>query len=581
MAVPHDLPLVSTVAVGLSAAFVLGMVASKLRIPPIVGYLLAGIIIGPMTPGFTADIDLANQLAEIGIVLLMFGVGLHFSLNDLMEVKRIAIPGAVGQMGAAILLGAGLAHLWGWPLAHGLMFGLAMSCASTVVLIRAMEEHNLMHTMNGHIAVGWLIVEDLATILALVLIPAIAMSGIAGEYSARLATQDMDTGGMGPSFLIVLAVVKIIAFIAIMLIGGRRILPWLLKAVSKTGSRELFTLAVFAVAVGLAFGAATLFGVSFALGAFFAGMMIRESDMNHEVADRALPFQDAFAVLFFVAVGMLFNPSILIEQPLHVFAAVAIIMIGKSIVAFLIVLIVGYPIKTALLVSASLAQIGEFSFILAALGVAYGLLPEEGQNLILAGAIVSISLNPVAFVGVKKLYAFLKSHPRYSRVLDIREDNLSQLAAEEQKNLKDLVIVVGYGRVGREVCDNVLDAHFDLVIVDANRERVEMLRELGYHAITGDGTHGDTLVEAAIHKAKALVIAVPDPFEARRILEAAREAKPNIRTLVRAYNDEEVYYFIEQEVDFVTTGPREIGRSIIQYLEGMRSGVLPLAKTGH
>ncbi len=312
MAVQHDLPLVSTIAVGLSLAFVLGMIASKLRIPPIVGYLFAGIIIGPYTPGFVADTDLANELAEIGIVLLMFGVGLHFSVKDLMEVKRIAIPGAVAQMGSAIAMGAGLAYFWGWSLPSGIMFGLALSVASTVVLLRSLADHNLMQTANGQIAIGWLIVEDLAMVLALVMVPALAVAG------------DPESPGSGVGMQLGIAIAKIAVFVALMLVGGKRILPWILKEVSKTRSRELFTLAVFAVAVGLAFAASKLFGVSFALGAFFAGMMIKESDMNHEVADRALPFQDAFAVLFFVAVGMLFNPAILVEQPLNVLLVVLI-----------------------------------------------------------------------------------------------------------------------------------------------------------------------------------------------------------------------------------------------------------------
>lgn len=569
MAAQHDLPLVSTIAVGLSLAFVLGMIASKLRIPPIVGYLIAGIIIGPFTPGFVADTALANELAEIGIVLLMFGVGLHFSVKDLMEVKRIAIPGAVGQMGAAIAMGAGLAYFWGWSLPSGIMFGLALSVASTVVLLRSLEDHNLLQTTNGQIAIGWLIVEDLAMVLALVMIPALAMPA---EEAARSG---------GPLMALGIAVVKIGMFIVLMLVGGKRVLPWLLKEVAKTRSRELFTLAVFAVAVGLAFGASKLFGVSFALGAFFAGMMIKESDMNHEVADRALPFQDAFAVLFFVAVGMLFNPDILIEQPLNVLLVVLIITVGKSLVALFIVLLFRYPLKTGLLVSAGLAQIGEFSFILIGLGVTYDLIPEEGRDLVLAGALASIAINPLMFWSVRWLHDFAAVHPRLSRILDLRDTHLTHLGVEEEQQLKDLVIVVGYGKIGREVCDNILESHMDLVIVDANRERVEMLREQGYHAITGDATHAETLHEAAIHKAAAIVIAVPDPYEGRRILETAREIKPNIRIAVRAHNDEEVYYFKEQKVDFVTTGPREMGRAIIQYLEGVRSGVVPLVKTDY
>jgi CPA2 family monovalent cation:H+ antiporter-2 len=567
--VHQELPLLSTIAIGLSLAFILGLVASKLRLPPIVGYLLAGILIGPGTPGYVAHIEIANELAEIGIVLLMFGVGLHFSLKDLMEVKRIALPGAIAQMTAATAMGTALACYLGWSLPSGILFGLALSVASTVVLLRALEDHHLVESTNGQIAVGWLIVEDLAMIIALVLIPALAGETMNGEPTNKT-----------PLLLLAIAIAKLGMFMAIMLVGGKRLLPWLLRVVVKTRSRELFTLAVFATAVGVAFGASKMFGVSFALGAFFAGMMIRESDMNHEVADRALPFQDAFAVLFFVAVGMLFNPATLVEQPLDVLYVVLIITVGKSLVAFLIVMLFGYPLKTGLLVSAGLAQIGEFSFILVALGVSYGVLPEEGRDLILAGAIVSIAFNPVMFWSVNAIHSFAARHPRLARLFDLRDSNLSHMESVEQDQLrKDLIVVVGYGRIGREVCDNILDAGIDLVIVDANRERVMMLRELGYHAITGDATHVETLREARIDMAAVIVVAVPDSFEGRRIVDAARAAKDNIRIVVRAHNDEEVHYFRKKKVDFVTTPPREMGRAIIHYIESMRSGIVPLNKT--
>lgn len=388
MALIEETPLISTVVMGISAAFVGGMITSKLRLSPIVGYLLAGIIIGPYTPGFVGDSKLATQLAEIGIVLLMFGVGLHFSLKDLMAVKKIALPGAVVQIATATALGTWVAHYWGWSLESGLLFGLALSVASTVVLLRALEERNALHSINGHIAVGWLIVEDLAIVLALVLIPALA-PGVGGEASGA------SEGGFLLPLLMALG--KIALFVAFMFIVGKRVLPWVLQTVADTKSRELFTLSVFVVAVGVAFGAAHLFGISFALGAFFAGMMIKESDLAHEVTEKALPFQDAFAVLFFVSVGMLFNPMILMEQPWHVLATVLIIMFGKSIAAFVIVLLFRYPAKTAFTISASLAQIGEFSFILGTLGLAYGLLSQEANSLILAGALVSITLNPMLF----------------------------------------------------------------------------------------------------------------------------------------------------------------------------------------
>lgn len=569
MGAHEQLPLVTTVAAGLSAAFMLGLIASKLRLPPIVGYLLAGILIGPHSPGYVADVEIANELSEIGIVLLMFGVGLHFSLKNLVEVKSIAVPGALVQMMAATAMGAFVAaYCWDWALPSGILFGLALSVASTVVLLRALEEHSMLQSTNGQIAVGWLIVEDLAMVLALVLIPALAGEN-GGENGSDNSLQHL-----------AIALVKVGLFFVVMLIGGKRFLPWLLRVVVKTRSRELFTLAVFAVAVGLAFGAAQMFGVSFALGAFFAGMMIRESDMNHEVADRALPFQDAFAVLFFVSVGMLFDPDILMTDPLSVLIVVLIITVGKSLVALLIVLLFGYPLKTGLVVSTGLAQIGEFSFILAALGVAYGILPPEGRDLILAGAMISIALNPLFFWSVRGLHSRAAKHPALSRFFDLRESNISHFEESEKERIAhDLVIVVGYGQIGREICDNILDAHIELVVIDSNRERVEMLRELGYHAIAGDATYHETLQKAQIDKAVAIVIAVPDSFEGRKILEMARQLKPNIHVLVRAHNDEEVFYFMDRKVDYVTTPAREMGRAIIHYIEGMRSGVVPLSKT--
>lgn len=390
-AISLNFPIITTMAIALSAAFLGGLCAIKLRLSPICGYLLAGIIIGTYTPGYVADIHITEELSEIGIVLLMFGVGLHFSLRDLLKVQRIAIPGAIAQMGAAIAMGAALAYTWGWSLASGIMFGLALSVASTVVLLRGLKENNLLDTINGRIAIGWLVVEDIAMVLALVLVPVLA--GLDGTGSTLGATQQL-----------VIAMLKFAAFVTVMLLVGGRVLPWLLQVVENTRSNELFTLAIFTTAVGVAFAAAQLFGVSFALGAFFAGMMIRESDLNQKAAKRSLPFQDIFAVLFFVSVGMLFNPAILIEQPLNVLAVVAIIMVGKTLAALLIVEAFGYPRKTGLLVSAGLSQIGEFSFILAALGVAYGLLPVDGRHLIVAGALISIALNSFMFRAVPLLY---------------------------------------------------------------------------------------------------------------------------------------------------------------------------------
>lgn len=563
MAIAHELPLVSTIAVGFTAAFVCGFIASKFRLSPIVGYLVAGILIGPFTPGVVADTHIAEQLSELGILLLMFGVGLHFSIKDLLSVWRIAVPGAIAQIAAATLMGLAVSACWGWSLQAGMMLGLALSVASTVVLLRALEEHHLLQTTNGNIAIGWLIVEDIVMVLALVMIPALAE--VKGDAGASVILKEL-----------LLASGKVVLFVTFMLVVGKRALPWLLDAVAKQRSRELFTLSVFAVAMGVAFGAATLFGVSFALGAFFAGMMIRESDLSHEAAEKALPLQDAFAVLFFVAVGMLFDPEVLITAPWKVLAVVGIIMVGKAIVSMIIVMLWRYPLKTALVVSASLAQIGEFSFILAGLGVAAGLMPEEGRDLILAGALISISLNPACFHANRMVHDWLAKRYSGSRLFIFGDDDLAHLRSDEREGLKDLVILVGHGRVGKHISENMATAKIELVVIDANRERIEALREHGLHAIAGDATQEETLMEAAIDKAVAIIVAVPNPYEARRIVEAARLLKPLIKVLVRAHNDEEMEYFSAQKVDLSVMGPREVGRRMVEFVSehlGTRQGI--------
>ena len=560
MSALHDIPLISTVAVGLSSAFVLGLAASKLRISPIVGYLIAGILVGPHTPGFHADLKIAEQLSEIGVVLLMFGVGLHFSIQDFMEVRKIALTGAIGRIIIGTGLGIGLAWLWGWSVQSGVILGLALSVASTVVLLRALEERNMVQSMEGKIAIGWLIVEDLVMILAMVLIPALAAAGKSADADFMATAKELG-----------IAIGKVLVFILIMFVGGKRVLPWLLSVVSKTGSRELFTLAVFAMAMGVAFGAQVLFGVSFALGAFFAGMMIRESDLNHEVADHALPFQDAFAVLFFVSVGMIFNPNILLEQPLNVLAVIAIITIGKSLISFMIVSFFGYPLKTSLIVSAGLAQIGEFSFILIGLGMTLGLLPDAGRDMILAGAMVSIAINPVLFYFGKKIYTVVGSTPKLSRMFNLRDDDLSHLRTDEKRALKDLVILVGVGRVGKFITQHIHERHVDLVIIDRNREKVEYLRGKGFHAIYGDATSSEVLGEAAIQKALAIIVTVPDPFEARNIVESARAIKPYIRVIVKAQNDEEIEYFAQKNVRLTVNSSQEVSRRMLEHLDGLQS----------
>lgn len=556
MALIEPTPLITTIVLGISTAFVCGMVASKLRLSPIVGYLLAGICIGPYTPGFIANSKIAAQFAELGIVLLMFGVGLHFSLKDLMAVKKIAIPGAIVQMSTATGLGTLLAYYWGWPFSSSLLFGLALSVASTVVLLRALEERNIINTINGHIAIGWLIVEDIAIVLAIVLIPALATGGTQASSDPQALF-----------ILLGIALGKIGLFIAIMLIIGKRFLPWILVTVANTKSRELFTLSVFVVAVGIAFGAAHLFSISFALGAFFAGMIIKQSDFAHEVTEKALPFQDAFAVLFFVSVGMLFDPATLIEQPLQVALTLLIIMVGKSIAALAIILLFRYPAKTAFTVSASLAQIGEFSFILGTLGLNYGLLSHEANNLILAAALISITLNPILFKLLDKFYAYASKHPRYSRWMEEDTSTLSHLSDHEKSEMNDFVIIVGYGRVGQYLRIKMKNAGLDFVVVDQNQETVEPIRQSGEHAIVGDARHRGTLEEALIGKARAIVVAVPDIYEAQRIVKIAREMNPNISILTRARNDKEFDFYKEQNVEHVVIGVKEIAARMMEQLQ--------------
>ncbi len=529
---PHDISLISTVAGAFGVALLFGFIAARLRMPALVGYLLAGVAIGPYTPGFVADIALASQLAEIGVMLLMFGVGLHFSLADLLAVRRIALPGAVVQMVVATALGIGVAHLWGWDLAAGLVFGLALSVASTVVLLKALENRGVLESTNGRIAVGWLVVEDLAMVLVLVLLPALAGVLSAGDEPAAV----------GDTLWLALAktLLQVATFVALMLVVGRRLFPWLLWQVAKTGSRELFTLCTVVAALTIAFGSAALFGVSFALGAFFAGMVLRESEFSQRAAEESLPLRDAFAVLFFVSVGMLFDPQVLLQQPLRVLAVVGVIMLGKSIAAALLVLLLRYPLSTALTVSASLAQIGEFSFILAALGVSLKLLPPEGQSLILAGALISIALNPLLFALLEPLRRAILARSAAARQLEARDDPLAELpASTESRYLARQVVLVGHGRVGRHIAAALAAQGIACVVADSNRDRVERLRAQGHAAVCGDATEPETLIQAHIAQAQWLVIAIPDPIGVRAMVESARALNPAIRVLVRGQNDDE------------------------------------------
>ncbi|HSN46860.1 MAG TPA: cation:proton antiporter [Casimicrobiaceae bacterium] len=423
---PHDVTLIATFALGFALAFAFGYLANRLRLPPLVGYLVAGVVIGVYAPGAVADSATAGQLAEIGVILLMFGVGLHFSIDDLMAVRRIVFPGAIAQIVLATAIGTGLALAWGWSLGGGIVLGLCLSVASTVVLLKALEERNGVATLNGRIAVGWLIVEDLAMVLVLVLLPALA--GVLGGQDPGSAH-----GGESHGLLVTLGLtlLKVAAFGAIVLLLGPRVLPWVLRQVARTGSRELFTLAVLVLSVGIAFGSAELFGVSFALGAFFAGVVLNESDLSHKAATNSLPLQDAFAVLFFVSVGMLFDPSIIVREPLMLGGVLLLILVGKSLIALAVVLLLGYPFSTALMVSAALAQIGEFSFILAGLGISYGLLPKEGLSLILAGAILSITINKLTFIGADWITRWIDADPgRRRRFGEARVEKIDLLRAE-------------------------------------------------------------------------------------------------------------------------------------------------------
>jgi monovalent cation:H+ antiporter-2, CPA2 family len=558
---PDDASLIATVVIALVLAFCGGFVAKKLRLPALVGYLLAGVALGPFTPGFVGDMNLARQLAEIGIVLLMFGVGLHFSTRDLLAVRQIALPGAVGQIAVATLIGAGIALAWGWSFGASLILGLALSVASTVVLLRALEERNALTTVNGHIAVGWLVVEDLAMVLALVLLPALARP-LGGATPGGVVP--LSSAGLGLTLL--LTVGKLSLFIVLVVLVGKRLVPWLLEQVARTGSRELFTLCVLALALGIAYASAELFGVSFALGAFFAGVVLSESDFSHQAAADSLPLKDAFAVLFFVSVGMAFDPSIFLQRPVEVLAVVLVVVLGKSLVAFAIVLAFGYPVTTALTVSASLAQIGEFSFILAGLGVALGLLLPEGRDLILAAAIVSITLNPLLFAAIDPLTDWLLKRPRLTAWLERAGGHLATLPrTHDEEGSRDHAIIVGYGRVGRMIGD-VLEAQgLPFVVVEQNRRLVETLRQRGVHAVYGDATAAGVLKAACVERARLLIVATPESFQLRRILELARKANPRIDTAVRTHSVGELAYLELHGVGAAIMGARELALGLTDY----------------
>ncbi|MDQ6434636.1 cation:proton antiporter [Mesorhizobium sp. LHD-90] len=581
---PHDTPLIATIVAGLGLAFVLGALANRFRIPPLVGYLIAGVLVGPHTPGFVADQELALELAEIGVILLMFGVGLHFSLKDLLSVRAIAVPGAVVQIGFATALGAGLAWALGWTPGAGLVFGLALSVASTVVLLKALQDRRMIETERGRIAVGWLIVEDLAMVLALVILPAIAglLGGVNGEVERALPSPlfQFDFGVWG---VLGVTLAKVVAFVLVMLVVGRRIIPWILHYVAHTGSRELFRLAVLAVALGVAFGAAKLFGVSLALGAFFAGMIMSESPLSHRAAEESLPLRDAFSVLFFVSVGMLFDPTSLLHETWPILATLFIIVIGKSAAAFLIVIAFRYPVGTALVISASLAQIGEFSFILAELGVGLGLLPEQGRDLILAGAILSIVLNPLVFAVVERTKPWFEQ--RFPRnvaeappkaagpateagvlATPAPASSHGQEDAPPTTKLNGHTILIGYGRVGSLVGESLRKANLPFLVVEDGGKTIARLHADRVEVVEGNAANGEVFAAANPAGAKRLVLAIPNAFEAGQIILRARAANAGIVVIARAHSDAEVEHLKGLGADTVIMGEREIARGIVELI---------------
>ena len=541
----HHTSLIAMLVFGFVLAFGLGALANRLRLSPLVGYLLAGVLAGPFTPGFVGDAELAPQLAEIGVILLMFGVGLHFSLRDLMSVKNIAIPGAVGQIAMATLLGWGLAELMGWRHIEGLIFGFSLATASTVVLLRAMEERRLLDTRRGKIAVGWLIVEDLAAVIALVLIPALA-GALGGSEAASPA---------GVAKALALTFGKVAAFVAFMLIVGRRAIPWVLERIAGTGSRELFTLAVLSIAMGVAFGSAELFGVSFALGAFFAGMLLNESEFSHQAAQDSLPMRDAFAVLFFVSVGMLFDPRILVEHPLQVLATTLIIVFGKSIAAYAIVRAFGHPRSTALTISTSLAQIGEFAFIIAGLGLSLKILPKDGHDLVLAGALITIMLNPLLFMALDRWQA--------------RDDARAAANAPPEPDVVPVdigghAIVVGYGRVGSQLAQLLHERGVPVVVIEDDADRVAQARAHGFPTVRGNVANERVMQEAAPERAHLAIFAMPQALEAGEAIERLKAINPALSVLARAHSDAQVKHLLGHGADAAVLAERELAYSLTE-----------------
>ena len=554
---PHHSPLVSTIVVGLVLAFALGAVAHRLKASPLVGYLLAGVIIGPFTPGFVADQAIANELAEIGIILLMFGVGLQFSLHELLSVRAIALPGAILQIAVATALGAALGQLLGWSMPAAVIFGITLSVASTVVVLRTLQERRLLDTERGRIAVGWLIVEDLAMVLVLVFLPALA---------------DVARGGAAPTFAalalpLAITLGKFAAFVVLMWLVGRRVIPWLLHYVAHTGSRELFRLAVLAIALGVAYGAATLFDVSFALGAFFAGMILSESALSQRAAQETLPLRDAFAVLFFVSVGMLFNPGVILTNPLSLLATLLIIILVKSALAYFVVRLFRHSESTALMIAASRAQIGEFSFILGALGVSLGILPPVARDLVLAGALISILATPFLFAAADWIYAHHEPPPKKPEAAPEPAQAEPETPTREPvpvTHLTNHVVLVGYGRVGSVVGAELKAANVPLVVVESDEDIVETLRRDGIEAIFGNAADPELARAANYPAARCLLVAIPDGFEGGQVVEQARAMSAKLPIIARSHSDEESEHLRRHGATKVIMGEQLIGQTMVE-----------------
>jgi CPA2 family monovalent cation:H+ antiporter-2 len=560
--VEHNTPLIATIAVGLGLAFVLGVLAQRFRLPPIVGYLVAGIMVGPFTPGFVADQKLAIELAEIGVILLMFGVGLHFSLKDLLAVRAIAVPGAIGQIGVATLLGMGLAWTMGWGMGAGFVFGLALSVASTVVLLRALQERRQIETEKGRIAVGWLIVEDLVMVITLVLIPPLA-AFLGGKAPAEMASPGLAASlGVGPIWgTLLITAVKVGLFVASMLVFGRKLIPWMLHYVAHTGSRELFRLAVLAIALGVAFGSAKLFGVSFALGAFFAGMVLAESPLSHQAAKETLPLRDAFAVLFFVSVGMLLDPRVFANHPFAVIATFMIITLGKSVAAYLIVRAFGHSKSVAMTISASLAQIGEFSFILIMLAVKLAIVPQAASDFVVAGAILSILVNPLMFLAIDR-FATQRTTNETAGSTSPSPEPPAEEEQEEPTHLAGHAVLVGHGRVGSRIRATLAERGIPHLVVEEEDSTLAMLKAQGVEAFRGPCGEPATLARLNLGQARYLITAIPDAFEAGHLVEAAKAANPAIFVVARAHSTDAVDYLRKVGADAVLMGEEELAKGM-------------------